>query len=80
MFIAIACQHEAMSRPVTAAALVRVKATLRTELNAAIRAGHITPSAASRAELTTPGGPKPWCRILKPPGHRDAGTRPVKIG
>lgn len=51
MFTAICRQHEAMGRPVTTATLVRVKATLRTALNAAIRAGHITTNAASRAEL-----------------------------
>jgi integrase len=58
MFTAIARQHEAISRPVTTATLVRVKATLRTALNAAIRAGHITTNAASRAELPTARRPK----------------------
>ncbi len=51
MFTAITRQHEVMGRPITTATLVRVKATLRTALNAAIRAGHITTNAASRAEL-----------------------------
>jgi len=58
MFTAITRQHEAMSRPVTTATLVRVKATLRTALNAAVRAGHITTNAASRAELPTARQPK----------------------
>jgi integrase len=58
MFTAIARQHEAINRPVTTATLVRVKATLRTALNAAIRAGHITTNAASRAELPTARRPK----------------------
>ena len=58
MFTAITRQHEAISRPVTAATLVRVKATLRTALNAAIRAGHITTNAASRAELPAARRPK----------------------
>jgi integrase len=58
MFTAITRQHEAMSRPVTTGTLVRVKATLRTALNAAILAGHITTNAASRAELPTARRPK----------------------
>jgi hypothetical protein len=59
MFTAIARQHEAMSRPVAAATLVRVKATLRTELNAAIHAGHITTNAPPAPSCPPPGGPKP---------------------
>jgi integrase len=51
MFTAISRQHEALGRHVTVATLVRVKATLRTALNAAIRAGLILTNAASRAEL-----------------------------
>ncbi|HTX85787.1 MAG TPA: site-specific integrase [Streptosporangiaceae bacterium] len=58
MFTAITRQHEAMGRPVTTATLVRVKATLRTALNGAIRAGHITTNAASRAELPPARRPK----------------------
>jgi integrase len=58
MFTAIARQHEAMGRPVTTATLARVKAALRTALNAAIRAGLITINAASRAELPTARRPK----------------------
>lgn len=51
MFTAISRQHEAIGRPVTAATLARIRATLRTALNAAIRAGLITSNAASRTEL-----------------------------
>jgi integrase len=58
MFTAICRQHEAMGRSVTTATLVRVKATLRTALNAAIRAGHVTTNAASRAELPPSRRPK----------------------
>ena len=58
MFTAISRRHEAMGRPVTTAALVRVKATLRTALNAAIRAGHLTANAAARAELPPARRPK----------------------
>jgi len=58
MFTAITRQHEAINRPVTTATLVRVKATLRTALNGAIRAGHITTNAASRAELPPARRPK----------------------
>ena len=59
MFTAIARQHEAEGRPVTAATLARVRATLRAALNAAIRAGLITANAASRAELPSPRRPRP---------------------
>lgn len=58
MFTAISRQHEAMGRPVTTATLVRVKATLRAALNAAIRAGHITTNAAARTELPAARRPR----------------------
>jgi len=51
MFTAIVRQHAAAGQPIGPATLVRVKATLRAALNAAIRAGHITTNAASQAEL-----------------------------
>lgn len=51
MFTAITRQHAAAGTPVAPAALARVKATLRAALNAAIGAGRITASPASRAEL-----------------------------
>ena len=59
MFTAIVRQHEAEGRPVTAATLARIRATLRAALNAAIRAGLITANAASRAELPSPRRPRP---------------------
>jgi integrase len=59
MFTGIARQHEAEGRPVTAATLARVRATLRAALNAAIRAGLATVNAASRAELPSPRRPRP---------------------
>jgi integrase len=58
MFTAISRQHETMGRPVTTATLVRIKATLRTSLNAAVRAGHVATNAASRAELPPARRPK----------------------
>ena len=58
MFTAISRQHVAMGRPVTTATLVRVKATLRTALNAAVRAGHLTANAPARAELPPARRPK----------------------
>jgi integrase len=51
MFTATIRQHAAAGEQLSPATLVRVKATLRAALNAAIRAGHITTSAASQAEL-----------------------------
>jgi hypothetical protein len=51
MFTAIVRQHQADGRPVTAATLHRIRATLRAALHAAIRSGLITENAASRAEL-----------------------------
>jgi len=59
MFTAIGRQHEAEGRPVTAATLTRIRATLRAALNAAIRAGLITVNAASRAELPSARRPRP---------------------
>jgi hypothetical protein len=59
MFTAIARQREAEGRPVTAATLARVRATLRAALNAAIRAGLISANAASRAELPSARRPRP---------------------
>src|ERR1039458_2836406 len=58
MFTAISRQHEAIGRPGTTGTLVRVKATMRAALNAAIRAGHITAHAASRAQLPSARRPK----------------------
>ncbi len=51
MFTAIGRHYEAEGRPVTAATLARIRATLRAALNAAVRVGLITVNAASLAEL-----------------------------
>ena len=51
MFTAITRDYQAAERPVTAATLNRVRATLRAALNAAIRRGLIEVNPASRAEL-----------------------------
>jgi len=51
MFTAISRQHAAAGTPVSPATLARVRATLRTALNAAIRAGHLTVNPASLCEL-----------------------------
>ena len=59
MFTAIGRQHEAEGRPVTAATLARIRATLRAALNAAVRVGLITVNAASLAELPSPRRPRP---------------------
>jgi integrase len=51
MFTAVARQHETDGKPVTAATLSRIRATLRAALNAAIRQGLITDNPATRVEL-----------------------------
>lgn len=51
MFTAIIRQHQALGTSVSAAALTRIRATLRAALNAAIRRGLITGNPAARAEL-----------------------------
>jgi integrase len=51
MFTAITRQRAAEGRPVTAATLARIKATLRAGLNAAIRAGYLTGNPACGVEL-----------------------------
>jgi hypothetical protein len=51
MFTTIARQRAAQGRPVAAATLARIKATLRAALNAAIRAGYLTDNPACRTEL-----------------------------
>ena len=59
MFTAIARQRAAEGRPVTAATLARIKATLRAALNAAIRAGYLTGNPACRTELPSGRRPRP---------------------
>lgn len=58
MLTAVVRQHRAAGRPMSTSTLTRVRATLRAALNAAIRAGHITVNAASRAELPPVRRPK----------------------
>jgi hypothetical protein len=60
MFTAIARQRAAEGRPVTAATLARIKATLRAALNAAaIRAGYLTGNPACHTELPSGRRPRP---------------------
>ncbi len=58
MFAAIVRQHQMVSRPMSTSTLARIRATLRAALNAAIRAGHFSVNAASRAELPAARRPK----------------------
>jgi hypothetical protein len=51
MIAAIIRQHHALGTPVSAATLIRIRATLRAALNAAIRRGLITENPAVQAEL-----------------------------
>jgi integrase len=51
MFTAIARQHAAAGRPVSAATLTRVKATLRAALNAAVRAGYLAANPVVHVQL-----------------------------
>lgn len=57
MFTAIARHHEVLGNPVTPATINRIRATLRTALNAALRQGLIGDNPAARVEL--PGAPRP---------------------
>ncbi|MFD0855607.1 Arm DNA-binding domain-containing protein, partial [Actinomadura adrarensis] len=57
MFTAIVRDHEVKGRPIAAATLNRIRATLRTELNAAIRQSLIADNPASYVEL--PGQRRP---------------------
>jgi integrase len=59
MFTVITRQRAAEGRPVTAATLARIKATLRAALNAAIRAGYLADNPACRAELPSARRPRP---------------------
>ncbi|WP_230421324.1 site-specific integrase [Actinomadura soli] len=51
MFAAISRQHDARGAPLSAATLNRIRATLRTALDAAVRHGLIGDNPASRVEL-----------------------------
>ncbi|MBC6461491.1 tyrosine-type recombinase/integrase [Actinomadura sp. HBU206391] len=57
MFTAIAYEHEKAGRPIRAATLNRVRATLRSALNAAVREGLIDTNPAALAVL--PAAPRP---------------------
>lgn len=58
MFAAIAREHQRAGRPLTAATLNRIRATLRSALNAALRHGHICDNPASRVELPAARRPR----------------------
>ncbi|MFI0481976.1 hypothetical protein [Actinomadura sp. 9N215] len=58
VFAGIAREHQARAMPLTAATLNRIRATLRTALNAAIRRGLIGDNPASRVELPTARRPR----------------------
>ncbi|OLT12708.1 hypothetical protein BJF79_21650 [Actinomadura sp. CNU-125] len=58
MFAGIVRRHEAQGAPLTAATLNRIRATLRTALNAAIRQGLISDNPASRVELPVARRPR----------------------
>ncbi|TYC10515.1 site-specific integrase [Actinomadura syzygii] len=58
MFAAITRQHEARGAPLSAATLNRIRATLRTALNAAIRYGLIGDNPASRVQLPVARRPR----------------------
>ncbi|MDL4775211.1 tyrosine-type recombinase/integrase [Actinomadura xylanilytica] len=57
MFTAIARHSEALGKPMSPATLNRIRATLRTALNAAIRQGLLSDNPAARVEL--PGARRP---------------------
>jgi integrase len=77
MFTAVARQHAAAGRPVTAATLTRVKATLRAALNAAVRAGYLAANPAAHVQLPPARRPRAavWTseRIA---AWQDSGIRP----
>jgi len=78
MFTAIARQHAAAGRPVSAATLIRVKATLRAALNAAVRAGYLAANPAVHVQLPPARRPRAavWTseRIA---AWRETGIRPA---
>ncbi|WP_173098395.1 site-specific integrase [Actinomadura verrucosospora] len=58
MFARIAREHRARGVPLTAATVNRIRATLRTALNAALRRGLISGNPAARIELPTARRPR----------------------
>ena len=81
MFIAIARDETALGRPVSAATLHRIHATLRAALNGAVRAGLITVNAGRWPELPKAARPRPqvWTPALTERWKRE-GWRPVVGG
>jgi integrase len=78
MFIAIARDETALGRPVSAATLHRIHATLRAALNGAVRAGLITVNPGRWPELPKAARPRPqvWTPALTEQWKRE-GWRPV---
>ena len=58
MFTAIARDHRAVGRPLTAATVQRIRATLRTALNAALREGLVEENAAALVTLPVARRPR----------------------
>jgi len=82
MFTAIARQHAAAGRPVSAATLTRVKATLRAALNAAVRAGYLAGHPATYISCRRRAGPGRRCgrRSGSRRGKRPGSGRPWRCG
>jgi integrase len=78
MFTAIICGDAALGRPVSAATLRRIHATLRAALNAAVRAGLITSNPGRWPELPPAVRPRPqvWTPALAERWERE-GWRPA---
>ena len=78
MFTAIARDERALGRPVSAATLHRIHATLRAALNGAVRAGLITVNPGRWPELPKAARPRPqvWTPALTQRWKRE-GWRPV---
>lgn len=78
MFAAVSRQRPPDARPLSAATLARIRATLRAALNAAIREGLITANPARLVEL--PAAARPHPVVWTPPREaawRQTGTRPA---
>ena len=78
MFAAIIRHHHALGKPISAATLTRIRATLRAALNAAIRRGLLAENPASAAVL--PRAPRPRAVVWSPyriEQWRRTGERPA---
>jgi len=77
MFTAIARHNEALGKPMSPATLNRIRATLRTALNAAIRQGLLTDNPATRVELPGRTVRGRWCgrRLVSSTGRRPVSDR-----